>query len=77
MKKVQRMKMKEAKTVPAANADAKARLHAHEAASSTLKGGPYVRATKKIGRNEKCPCGSGKKYKKCHMHVRQSLNTNT
>ena len=21
---------------------------------------------KKIGRNEKCPCGSGKKYKKCH-----------
>jgi uncharacterized protein YecA (UPF0149 family) len=20
----------------------------------------------KIGRNEKCPCGSGKKYKKCH-----------
>lgn len=23
-------------------------------------------ATKKIGRNETCPCGSGKKYKKCH-----------
>jgi hypothetical protein len=21
---------------------------------------------KKVGRNEKCPCGSGKKYKKCH-----------
>ena len=21
----------------------------------------------KIGRNEPCPCGSGKKYKKCHM----------
>lgn len=20
----------------------------------------------KIGRNERCPCGSGKKYKKCH-----------
>jgi uncharacterized protein YecA (UPF0149 family) len=20
----------------------------------------------KIGRNEKCPCGSGKKYKRCH-----------
>jgi len=20
----------------------------------------------KIGRNSKCPCGSGKKYKKCH-----------
>jgi len=23
-------------------------------------------ASKKIGRNEPCPCGSGKKYKKCH-----------
>ena len=23
------------------------------------------RATPKIGRNDKCPCGSGKKYKKC------------
>ena len=22
--------------------------------------------SKKIGRNEKCPCGSGKKYKQCH-----------
>ncbi len=25
----------------------------------------YQRAGKKIGRNEPCPCGSGKKYKKC------------
>ena len=24
-----------------------------------------TRKSKKIGRNEKCPCGSGKKYKKC------------
>ena len=24
------------------------------------------REKKKIGRNEMCPCGSGKKYKKCH-----------
>ncbi|WP_246050174.1 SEC-C metal-binding domain-containing protein [Aquibacillus sediminis] len=24
-----------------------------------------TRRSKKIGRNEKCPCGSGKKYKKC------------
>ncbi|MFA6423773.1 MAG: preprotein translocase subunit SecA [Candidatus Magasanikbacteria bacterium] len=23
----------------------------------------------KIGRNEPCPCGSGKKFKKCHMNV--------
>ena len=24
---------------------------------------------KKIGRNEKCPCGSGKKFKYCHGNV--------
>ncbi len=31
-----------------------------------LKGqGRYIRIGKKIGRNEKCPCGSGLKYKKC------------
>jgi len=27
---------------------------------------PFVRDGKKIGRNEPCPCGSGKKYKQCH-----------
>ena len=27
---------------------------------------PYVRSGKKIGRNDPCPCGSGKKYKQCH-----------
>ena len=26
---------------------------------------PYERKTKKIGRNDPCPCGSGKKYKNC------------
>lgn len=28
-----------------------------------------VREFKKIGRNEKCPCGSGKKYKNCCMNT--------
>jgi len=27
---------------------------------------PYHRDQKKVGRNEPCPCGSGKKYKQCH-----------
>ena len=27
---------------------------------------PFVRQDKKVGRNEPCPCGSGKKYKSCH-----------
>ena len=25
-----------------------------------------IRAEKRVGRNEPCPCGSGKKYKACH-----------
>ena len=27
---------------------------------------PIIRETPKVGRNEPCPCGSGKKYKQCH-----------
>ena len=27
---------------------------------------PFVRDGRKVGRNEPCPCGSGKKYKQCH-----------
>jgi preprotein translocase subunit SecA len=27
---------------------------------------PFVRSTRKVGRNEPCPCGSGKKFKQCH-----------
>ena len=29
---------------------------------------PYHRETSKVGRNDPCPCGSGKKYKKCCLH---------
>jgi SEC-C motif len=28
---------------------------------------PLTRLVAKIGRNEPCPCGSGKKYKDCHQ----------
>jgi preprotein translocase subunit SecA len=28
-----------------------------------------IRSEPKIGRNEPCPCGSGKKYKHCHGQV--------
>ncbi|HHH39017.1 MAG TPA: preprotein translocase subunit SecA, partial [Sedimenticola sp.] len=30
---------------------------------------PFVRPDRKIGRNEPCPCGSGKKYKHCHGRI--------
>ena len=29
------------------------------------QGGTFKRSVAKVGRNEACPCGSGKKYKKC------------
>jgi preprotein translocase subunit SecA len=33
---------------------------------------PYVRDLPKVGRNEPCPCGSGKKYKHCHGALQQA-----
>ena len=30
---------------------------------------PFVRDMPKVGRNEPCPCGSGKKYKQCHGQI--------
>ena len=35
--------------------------HGHDHGGET-----YVRTEPKIQRNDPCPCGSGKKYKKCH-----------
>lgn len=31
--------------------------------------------SKKIGRNEPCPCGSGKKYKHCCMQTERAIGT--
>ena len=28
---------------------------------------PIRNRSEKVGRNDPCPCGSGKKYKNCHM----------
>ncbi len=33
---------------------------------------PFVRAIPKVGRNEPCPCGSGRKYKHCHGTLQQA-----
>jgi preprotein translocase subunit SecA len=33
---------------------------------------PFVRGDRKVGRNEPCPCGSGKKYKQCHGQLEPS-----
>jgi preprotein translocase subunit SecA len=36
------------------------------AVAEAPKAKPVVRGGQKIGRNDPCPCGSGKKYKQCH-----------
>ncbi|MCB1611648.1 MAG: SEC-C domain-containing protein, partial [Xanthomonadales bacterium] len=36
------------------------------AAQGGVRGEPIVRGSAKVGRNDPCPCGSGKKYKACH-----------
>ncbi len=52
----------------------------HASASALSEGGevdeqgevkqePITRDGRKVGRNEPCPCGSGKKYKQCHGRV--------
>ena len=38
---------------------------ANRDASQSLGAAPFVRSNRKIGRNELCPCGSGKKFKVC------------
>ena len=63
-----------------AQAEAAARLaHAqHASAENPLADGEeaaeaqpqtVVRDERKVGRNEPCPCGSGKKYKQCHGQI--------
>ena len=41
-------------------------LAADDAPEEKAKERPFVREMGKIGRNDPCPCGSGKKYKQCH-----------
>ena len=35
-------------------------------ASAEERDQPFKRSDKKVGRNDPCPCGSGKKFKQCH-----------
>jgi preprotein translocase subunit SecA len=41
-------------------------LEESEPAAGSAGNAPFVRKAKKVGRNDPCPCGSGKKYKQCH-----------
>jgi preprotein translocase subunit SecA len=36
-----------------------------------------VRTGPRVGRNDPCPCGSGKKYKKCHMPIDEGVESHS
>ena len=57
------------KLVPPKQRQRRAQMHTNEAQITGQGGDEPVQKTihkKKIGRNDPCPCGSGKKYKNCH-----------
>jgi preprotein translocase subunit SecA len=39
---------------------------AHADVSNLEASQPFTREGAKVGRNDPCPCGSGKKFKQCH-----------
>jgi preprotein translocase subunit SecA len=43
-----------------------------EPRSAPESAAPFVRPMPKVGRNEPCPCGSGRKYKHCHGTLQQA-----
>ncbi len=47
-------------------AELEMRLKAHQNAQNSATTGELRRSPSKVGRNDPCPCGSGKKYKQCH-----------
>ncbi|PFG45241.1 protein translocase subunit secA [Vibrio sp. ES.051] len=69
-------RMEEQRRAQAEEASRRAQAQ-HAAAESQLSGEektdgahqPIVRDERKVGRNEPCPCGSGKKYKQCHGKI--------
>ncbi|MFO8068229.1 MAG: SEC-C metal-binding domain-containing protein, partial [Bacteroidales bacterium] len=68
-----RIPVRDPDQVRAAQAPERTDMSKLQEGRSDLAGGPSgkrkaqpVRVEKKVGRNEPCPCGSGKKFKQCH-----------
>ncbi len=68
--------LEEAKTVKtdlskttASRQDQARRAAAEGVSAPRAKPETFVRTDKKIGRNDPCPCGSGKKFKQCHGKI--------
>jgi len=62
-KREQQMKFQHAEASALGSAP---RGEAQQPAAQAQAQTPFVRDERKIGRNEPCPCGSGKKFKQCH-----------
>ncbi len=62
----QEMQFRHAEQSAMAEAEAEVMAAAAGDDSAASEQRPYVRTDRKVGRNEPCPCGSGKKYKQCH-----------
>ncbi len=64
-KQAEQMKFQHAQAsalgAPASGADAEQQAEPEQQPQT-----PFVRDGRKVGRNEPCPCGSGKKFKQCH-----------
>jgi preprotein translocase subunit SecA len=61
-----RRREEQAKRMRFTHQDAAAINGETESEPATQKPETFVRQDRKVGRNESCPCGSGKKYKHCH-----------
>ena len=65
-----RMRFQHEQASAMAEAEGKAEAQGQPSGGNTNADGrpqqPQVRQGQKVGRNEPCPCGSGKKYKHCH-----------
>ena len=62
----QRRQQQHAADMEFQHAEVNAMTAEEDAAGEEAVATPYVREGRKVGRNEPCPCGSGKKYKQCH-----------
>jgi len=51
---------------PSPAVQAAARISRDELAEASPQAAQVKRAQPKVGRNDPCPCGSGRKYKYCH-----------
>ena len=65
-RRMEQARAQHAEFAAAAQAEEEAGETAVLADSEEAKAQPFKRYGDKIGRNDPCPCGSGKKYKQCH-----------